>query len=1003
MRINRITRRKQLALFLCCGVAGLSAEAMAQSATPLRVDPALLGLPPLKSESPARLETPAGRDSAAEAKPVEPEKVETQPLPVPAPEAAPPVKTAEPPGTAPVPPVSAPPSAPKAPVAAPAPSSGTDREPASRTAETGQEPVREPTAASRASSPAPHVDPALLGQPPTVPSPQASRRPEVTAGPGQTPPSPAFGPSPAFPPAESGVEDAGPALSLHASPKMVPLSKDGEDSRPAFLSADRMSGEVNREFNAEGNAELRKIGTVVTSDRQTYWPLEDEVEAEGNVHLWQGNDTMSGPKLRLRLEDRVGYFEQPTYFIKRQPIDREKAARPADGTSSGSWWNSGFATVRALNIEPGQTTFKESTKAKTSTDARGEAERIDFEGENHYTLFDNIFTTCPVGNDDWYVRTDELKLDYDVERGEGRNATVYFKDVPFFYTPWLSFSLNNERKSGFLMPTFGTSSGNGFEYTQPYYWNIAPNMDATISPRVMTKRGLQVGGEFRYLNLGYGGSYDGTLKGEILPSDRLYDSKDRYGISLLHNQTTGNGFSGLINYSKVSDDDYYTDLSSGINSTSQTQLLQQGMLTYGRDWWSTSVNFQQYQTLQPDKDNPVLDQYRMLPQITFNGRRPDFYKTDVTLYGQYTNFTMREREQFGTIYPDGKRTVLYPQVSLPFVTPGWYVTPKVGVNYRGYSLSGQASDKPDSVSVTLPIYSIDSGMTFERNSNWFGRDYTQTLEPRLYYVYIPYKDQSDIPLFDTGLADFNFAQIFSENQFSSWDRINNASQLTAAVTSRLIEPSTGNEIMRAMLGQRYYFTKNKVSLSGAAINDENDKWERSDVLAAFSGQILPKVYADTAVQYSVNDRSTKRYSLGVRYNPEAGKVLNAAYRYNVDPSAPVDQVDISGQWPLWGRWHGVGRINYSFKDDGNVLSTNSQGARIIESLAGLEYNGGCWVLRGVVHRQALTSKDTSTSFFIQLELNDFARVGSNPLNLLKRNIQGYSLINDPNAESMFND
>jgi LPS-assembly protein len=355
------------------------------------------------------------------------------------------------------------------------------------------------------------------------------------------------------------------------------------------------------------------------------------------------------------------------------------------------------------------------------------------------------------------------------------------------------------------------------------------------------------------------------------------------------------------------------------------------------------------------------------------------------------------------IFPDGNRTVLYPQISLPYVKPGWYVTPKFGVNYRSYSLSGNAAGTRDSISVALPIFSIDSGMTFERSSRWFGRDYTQTLEPRLYYVNIPHKDQSDIPLFDTGLADFNFAQIFSENQFSGWDRINNANQLTAALTSRLIEPESGNEILRAMIGERFYFSRNKVALNGNAISSDDDKWERSDFLASFSGQILPKVYADTAWQYDQSERRTKRYSFGMRYQPEPGKVLNASYRLNRETASPVNQVDVSGQWPLGGHWHGVGRLNYSFKDDETVLSTGGEGGRVVESIAGLEYDGGCWILRGVVRRKALTSTHASTSFFVQLELSDLGRIGSNPLNLLSRNIQGYGLIGDRGSETLFGD
>ncbi len=802
---------------------------------------------------------------------------------------------------------------------------------------------------------------------------------------------------------EEEVPDVLPALALRSAQTMTPLPKDSPVPRPVFLSALRMGGQIDREFVAEEEAELRKVGTVVNADRLTYWPVEDELEAEGNVSLEQGDALVTGPKMRMKLEEQVGFFEQPIYRVKQQTRTATQNTYTAGMTEfrNEDYWNSGFASPRTLDIKPGQTTFKESSGkgGNIMPEVRGEADRIDFEGENQMRLTNGTYTTCEPGNNDWYAKASDLKLDYDREVADGKDGTVYFLDVPIFYSPWLSFSLNRERKSGFLAPSWGTDSDNGIEFALPYYWNIAPNMDATITPRVMSKRGLMLNNELRYLNTAFGGQYSGRATADYLPNDRVSDGKDRYGFSLNHVQTLPNGFSGLINYNKVSDNDYFTDLSSNVSQTSQVNLLQQGVLSYSGSWWSATANFQQYQTLQPDPKNPNLYPYEMMPQFTVNARKPDLFMTDSAFFGQYTDFRISEHLQNGTIYPDGKRTVLYPQVSLPYVTPGWYVTPKIGVNYRNYSLTEQQPGNPGSINVTLPVFSVDSGMTFERTSNWYGRDYTQTLEPRLYYLNIPYEDQSQIPLFDTGRSDFNFAQIFSENQFSGWDRINNANQLTAALTTRLLEPSSGNEIARAMIGQRFYFSRNKVELNpGVSVSSEGNEWEKSDILAAFSGQVLPKVYADSAIEYNLANSEVKRFSLGTRYQPEPGKVLNAAYRYNNDPNAPIDQIDFSGQWPFSGRWSAVGRLNYSFKDEGTDTSTSSQGGRMIQSIAGLEYNGGCWVVRGVFQRLALTQDNVKTSFFIQLELNDFSSIGSNPLKLLQRNISGYSLINQPAAD-----
>lgn len=1071
--MNPPVRRKPLALLICCGLAsivagGFAAEAQAQASTPLRVDPALLGLPPVKPvEAPAPAEpipvavevtpvdisnvesAPADKTGELATEP-EPEVIQSEkrkkdvrdnarrsvqaaPDRLPARAVAAPGEAAE---STPQEAVVAPTPVPvqqavEAPVAVTPPrpvrEELSDRQP---DVQPNSQPVKQPArpvalaTENEAKTPvipaAPRtqvsaleplrVDPALLGQPPAVvqrplaetqqvaaQAAGASSK-EVSASPSRT----TFSPIATVDAQDERLApDLTPALALRASTEMVPPPKDSDVPRPVFLSAHRMGGEVDREFVAEGEAELRKIGTVLNADRLTYWPIDDEVAGEGNVVLEQGEDRVSGPKMRLKLEDQVGFFEQPSYLIKRQP----KSASPVSGTLLGAGvfdgpqglgdWDSGFAS-------PGQLLSSSAEDSKrTMTEGRGQADRIDFEGENQIRLTNSTYTTCSPGNDDWYAKTESMKLDYDREVGEGTNGTVYFKDVPIFYTPWLSFSLNNARKSGFLAPSLGTSSDNGVEFDLPYYWNIAPNMDATITPRVMSRRGVQLNNEFRYLNTAFGGLYSGEVNAEILPDDRLRDGDQRYGFSMVHNQTFANGFSGAINYNKVSDDDYYTDLSSQIAQTSQAQLLQQGQVSYGGGgWWSATATVQQYQTLQPDVDNPVEEPYKLLPQLTLNARKPDLYGSDVALYGQYTHFT-REDQYLGSTFIDGisaNRMVLYPQLSLPYVTPGWYVTPKIGVNYRKYSISGQQGSTPDSISVTLPIFSIDSGMTFERPSNWFGRDYTQTLEPRLYYLNIPYEDQSDIPLFDTSVADFNFAQIFSENQFAGWDRISDANQLTAAATTRLIEPNTGAEVMRAMLGQRFYFKQSRVGLNSTVDESEDNLWEKSDVLAAFSGQVLPRVYADLAWQYNVSDREIKRYSMGARYQPEPGKVLNAAYRYSIDANSPIDQIDVSGQWPISGRWHAVGRLNYSLQDD-----ENDQGGRIIESIAGLEYNGGCWVLRGVVRRAALTEADASTSFFIQLELNDFSRIGSNPLNLLKRNIQGYSPINQAADSSVLDE
>jgi LPS-assembly protein len=320
------------------------------------------------------------------------------------------------------------------------------------------------------------------------------------------------------------------------------------------------------------------------------------------------------------------------------------------------------------------------------------------------------------------------------------------------------------------------------------------------------------------------------------------------------------------------------------------------------------------------------------------------------------------------------------------VSPEYFLTPKVGLSATYYSLDNSAPGSPDTITRVLPLYSLDSGLVFERSALAFGQAVTQTLEPRLFYVYIPFRDQNQIPLFDTAIADFNYAQIFTENQFSGGDRINDANQLTAAVTSRLLLPSSGQEVMRGTFGQRYYFKDQQVTLNPT---DVPRTYKASNLLAALSGRVSPTWTVDGGTEYDQRDYRTERLTLAARYRPEGLRTLNLSYRYlsgDITQTGPTKQIDISAQWPLLGRWYGVGRFNYSLQD-----------SRIVEAIGGLEYGAGCWTARFVAQKFAVTAASSSTSVFIQLELNGFSRLGSNPLEVLKRSVPGYQRINAPTS------
>ena len=697
---------------------------------------------------------------------------------------------------------------------------------------------------------------------------------------------------------------------------------------PLFIEADRLQGYQDREAVAEGNVRLRKRGQAAYADWLRYDLSANEFAAQGNVRMERGDDVLEGTRMKYNLDSETGFLELPNFTLHKRR-------------------------------EPGvpQQPFLDG-------DARGDAERMLFEGSGRYRAERGKYTSCGPGNDDWYVRAGELQIDSERDLGIAHDATIEFLGTPIFYSPYLSFSLHQERKSGFITPHFGNTNTGGIEVTVPYYWNIAPNRDATLSPRVMTRRGVQLGGEFRYLEP----NYLGEARGEYLPDDRVRDGEERHAYFLRHNQTLPYGWFGGLNLQRVSDNNYFTDLSTQIAKTSQVQLPNDFTVGRGGSWgpaggYSLSALAQRYQTLQPDPQQPVTPPYDRMPQVTLTASRADTAHSDIDFYGQYTTF---DHPTFTT----GSRMVAYPSLSVPLQTPYAYVTPKLGYNVTRYYIDQNSSGYTDQTRA-LPIFSTDTSVVFERPTTIGGAPVLQTLEPRLYYVYIPFRDQNSIPVFDSAQMDLNFSSIYSENQFSGWDRINNANQLTVGVASRFIGADSGAERLRVGVAQRYNFEDQKVTLPGVAPST----YSRSDLLAGMSGVIAPHLLGRVGVQYSTNLSQTQKFDAGVRYQPAPRQVLNLSYR---DTRDSLRQTDISTQWPIGPRWMALARWNYSLLDH-----------RTLEGLFGAEYYSDCWALRMVAHTFATTTQQTSTSFFVQLELGGLSRIGNNPLEILRRNIAGY--------------
>ncbi|HQR52112.1 MAG TPA: LPS-assembly protein LptD [Burkholderiales bacterium] len=735
-------------------------------------------------------------------------------------------------------------------------------------------------------------------------------------------------------PTAQAQEPAGTLIGLKLRPEATlrPYTPPGEVPRPVYVEADRMEGNPQENVELEGNVELRQRAQVVTSDWMLYDVPEDELYAIGNVKLYQRGSVLQGTKARIDLDSETGFVEDPRYLV-------------------------------------GQ------------TGGYGEGTRLDLEGPGLFKFENATYTTCGPSSQDWVFDTGTLSLDRDAEIGVARNATFFFKGTPLAYTPYIEFPLTGERKSGFLTPLWGTSQSSGFEVTVPYYWNIAPNMDYTFYPRYMSERGVQFGNEFRYLNP----SFQGTARGEYMPDDKKLGT-DRWAYSWRHTQTFSPEWTGFLLLQRVSDNTYFRDLSSRVGLTSIVNLPSEGWVRYASGWWSVMGRVQTWQTLQ-DPGAPVIPPYRQLPQIVFNGTELDAVSgADVNVMGSFNYFGTTLNSQI-----EGSRFIVYPSVSLPLQNSYAFLTPKIGVNFTQYSLNQPAIDvnptvtNSSSVNRTLPIASVDSGLIFERDTvfPFQDREVVQTLEPRLYYLYIPTNtEQNSFPVFDTALATYNFTQLFSENQFVGGDRINNANQMTAAVSTRLLDPKDGSEIVRATIGNRYYFSRQEVTLPGVPASSTN----ASNFLALLSGRINPYWSGDVSWEYSPTTTSTARAYANVRYQPRPGQVVNIGYRYiqqqpglGTASNQETSQIEFSAQWPFTSNLSALTRVNYSIAGGG-----------LLEGIAGFEYTTACWAFRAVAQRFVTSATTSNTLFFAQFELTGLSSIGSSFFNILNRYIPGYA-------------
>ena len=755
-----------------------------------------------------------------------------------------------------------------------------------------------------------------------------------------------------------------------------------------IIEGDRLEVQLDRSLTSLGNASLKAGGNIILGDRIEFDEQNRMTHSSGNASIESNDSLVKGPSFHLNIDESTGEMPNATFFMYKPLINLSPLGNLGERIygQKPEINNDLLSGVIDRNMKPINGEMqplipndnKDSVEPK-KVSSRGDAQMLFFEGQSKKRLLKSRYTTCEADSDDWYINSGQLKIDDETNTAVATNATVEFKGVPILYTPWINFPYANQRKSGLLAPTWGTTTKSGFEVLLPFYWNISPNMDATVSTRELSKRGIQYAGEFRYLKE----NFSGLDNIEFLPSDDM-TQKDRYFARIKHQQNFGSGWTGGIDVARVSDSQYFSDLSTHIITTSQVNLLQQANINYSGPIWQFGALAQKYQTL----DN-VSYAYERLPQLTLNGSKEWDWGGITRVQNQLVRFEANQNSTFDV--KSATRFSTYPSISFPMNKPYGYVTPKLGVNYTSYNLDNISSSPMQTgawinydktADRTLPIFSLDSGLFFERDTSIVSRNYTQTLEPRLFYVYIPYQDQSHLPVFDTGLTDLNMGTLFTENQYSGGDRINNANQLSASISSRMIDADTGEQRLAATIGQRFYFDDQKVGLPNEVLRSGTS----SDFVASATAHLVNKWNLDAAWQYNTDTGDTIKANFGARYNPMPGKVLNFGYRFTKDN---LDQVNMSTQWPLGNRFYGLARLNYSLRDKS-----------FIENIGGIEYDAGCWQSRFVFQRvqtisvatgptSPLPSGPANYAIFFQLELGGMASIGANPLQLINRNIPGY--------------
>jgi LPS-assembly protein len=689
------------------------------------------------------------------------------------------------------------------------------------------------------------------------------------------------------------------------------------------------------------------LGPVLTPDENLQVELDAgavhldadrNADVSGGVVVRQGENVLSAEHFTVNAEARRIEVDGKVEYRNPQLVIRGATGNFADGEAA----------------------FEGATFELPLQPARGSARALSLNRSGELKLDDVQYTTCPEGHDDWRIRARSVSIDTSRSVGTARDARVEFFGVPLLRVPAISFPVGDARKSGLLFPSFGRTSSSGVQVSVPYYLNIAPEQDLTLTPTYYTRRGVDLAGEYRYLT--HAGHSE--LSGNLLPDDRRSHTT-RSRLRLTNVTDLPGEWRLTIDAENVSDARYFEDFSQGADGASIAFLPRRMQLAFRGDHIDAGVLVRNFQTL--DQDLPQTDRaHTELPRLYARG--------DWSLAGALPLTLGFDAEAVDFRHSDdvqGWRFDAAPRVGLDYSGAGYFLRPSATFETTHYRLTDTPSGADTSPGRTLPIASIDAGLLFERGSGRRSQR-RMTLEPRLMYLYAPYRNQDDLPIFDTGEPDLNWIELFRGNRYVGIDRISDANQISAGITTQLYSSDSGTRFLTTTIGQTFYFREPRVRLP-----DEPASGNTSDLIAQVELQAFRNWNLSTGLQWDHRDERAERAEVRVRYQPEARSVMNVGYRFQRDR---LEQAEFSGAWPITPKWRLYGRALYSLRDN-----------QSIEHFAGFEYSSCCWNIRAVARDYvSRRSGERDRSYYLQLELKGLSNVGLAADAFLEKAIRGYS-------------